>query len=256
MTYFTRGNVIFIICTIAVTIVGIGIIDCQAHPQTSYDALANCENFSKSSDFFYFSYYEPDIPLESYMIRHNQIELNIPKNAFEDSMKQKTIRMGSIGYDTPIHLVDPDNPYVQQIARQLKELSEGWTDSDRATLVLNFVQTAITYQSDPVLFGMDEFWTTPTETLYLHRGDCEDQAILLCSLYGALGYDWLMLTYPGHISVGLDLDGTFYYCEPTHETVHDMVKDGLENSNGIPVIHAQKYNCIVEKWFWLLSSYR
>lgn len=256
MTYFTKGNVIFLICTIAATLIVIGAIGCFVQPKTSYDALANCENSAKSDDFFYFSYYEPNIPLESYMIRHSQIELNIPKNVFEDSMKQKTARVGGTWYDTPIHLIDPDNPYVQQIASQLKELSEGWTDIDRATLILNFVQTAISYQSDPVLFGMDEFWTTPTETLYLHSGDCEDQAILLCSLYAALGYNWLMLTYPGHISVGLDLNGTLYYCEPTYETIHDMVKDGLENSNGIPVIHTDKNVSIVGNWYLLLASYR
>lgn len=256
MTYFTKGNMVFLICTIAATLVLIGAIGCYAHPQTTYDALENCENFSKSSDFYYFSYYEPDIPLESYMIHNSMIEMNIPKNAFEDSMIQKTVRIGGTWYDSPILLVDPDNPYVQHIARQLKELSEGWTDIDRATLVLNFVQTAISYQSDSVLFGMDEFWATPTETLYLHRGDCEDQAVLLCSLYGALGYDWLMLTYPGHVSAGIVLDGIPYYCEPTHEIPYYMVKDGLENDRGTPVIHTAKDMNIVENWYLFLATYR
>ncbi len=256
MTNFTKGDMVFLICTIAAVLVVIGAVGCYTLPQTTYDALANCENSAKSSDFYYFSYYEPENPLNPYMIHNNIIEMNIPEDVFIDSMKQKTVRVGGTWYDTPIHLVDPDNPYVQHIARQLKELSEGWTDSERATLILNFVQTAISYQSDSVLFGMDEFWATPTETLYLHRGDCEDQAILLCSLYGALGYDWLMLTYPGHISVGLNLYGTLYYCEPTYDTVNEMVKDGLENLHGIPTIHTQRYDCIVENWFVLLSSYR
>lgn len=256
MTNFTKGDMVFLICTIAATLIVIGAVGCYAYPQTTYDALANCENSAKSNDFYYFSYYEPKNPLTPYMVHNNMIEMNIPEDVFIDSMTQKTVRIGRTWYDTPIHLVDPDNPYVQQIARQLKELSDGWTDSERATLILNFVQTAIYYQSDSVLFGMDEFWATPTETLYLHRGDCEDQAVLLCSLYGALGYDWLMLTYPGHISAGIVLDGIPYYCEPTYDTPHRMVKNGLETDKGTPVIHTTKDVSIVGNWYQLLATYR
>ena len=37
--------------------------------------------------------------------------------------------------------------------------------------------------------GMMDYWQLPTETLTLGTGDCEDFAILLCSLYRANGYN-------------------------------------------------------------------
>jgi len=48
----------------------------------------------------------------------------------------------------------------------------------------NWVGREITYAHDS-----GEYWKLPRETIADGRGDCEDQAILLCSLLRAAGYD-------------------------------------------------------------------
>ena len=52
-----------------------------------------------------------------------------------------------------------------------------------ATNTLFFVQKVITYTHET-----DEYWQTPTETLMLRKGDCEDSAILYVALLYALQF--------------------------------------------------------------------
>ena len=223
----------------------------MAHPRTSYDALESAENFTKPTDEYHFYYIDP----EYFTIWSDTIDISISDEDFRQSMTQKTIRMGGDAIPGPIHLVEPKNPYVLQIARYLEDISEGWTDFDRAVLILNFVQTAIYYKSDILVYGMEDFWTTPTETLYMHCGDCEDQAALLCSLYGAFGYDWLMLSYPGHTTVGLNLDGSFYYCEPTYNSPITLQKYHPDYPDN-PTIIDKNYKSIVIDYLMTMASYR
>lgn len=58
-------------------------------------------------------------------------------------------------------------------------------------------------------YGMDEYWACPLETLCIQYGDCEDTAVLLCSLYAAAGYETAAGGISGHVFAGvaLDVDG-------------------------------------------------
>ena len=67
-----------------------------------------------------------------------------------------------------------------------------------------FVGSAIKYAEDGELFGRYEFWATPAQTLFLHKGDCEDTAVLLCSVLLAIGYDTILIDFPAHIAVGVE----------------------------------------------------
>ena len=52
----------------------------------------------------------------------------------------------------------------------------------------NWVGDNIQYRYDDEIYGIREYWQFGKETLDLRTGDCEDFAILLCSLYRAAGY--------------------------------------------------------------------
>jgi transglutaminase-like putative cysteine protease len=52
----------------------------------------------------------------------------------------------------------------------------------------NWVGNNIQYRYDDEIYGIREYWQFGKETLDLRTGDCEDFAILLCSLYRAAGY--------------------------------------------------------------------
>ncbi len=94
--------------------------------------------------------------------------------------------------------------------------------SDRqayADFMASFPQVAITYPpsiylpgedgkegEDYGIYGMDEYWACPLETLCIQYGDCEDTALLLCSLYAAAGYDTAVGGISGHVFAGVALD--------------------------------------------------
>jgi len=78
--------------------------------------------------------------------------------------------------------ITPNNPQI----RELEKSIAGWP---RWFVLCNWVATNIKYKSDMATHGVSEYWQLPLETLQLRTGDCEDFAILLCSLYRATGYD-------------------------------------------------------------------
>lgn len=152
------------------------------------------------------------------------LEMDIPVEAFKESMDRNLVRGGTLAVPSPLLLVDPGDPYVGKVASHILDIVGDSSDRDRATAALNFVQSSIRYVSDEANYGCEEFWATPVETLYLYSGDCEDQAVLLCSIFGAMGLDWAILDYPTHIAVGVrvgDSDG-YLFCEATSSVPREL----------------------------------
>lgn len=78
--------------------------------------------------------------------------------------------------------ITPNNPQIKELEKSII----GWP---RWFFLCNWVALNIKYQYDVNVHGVSEYWQLPSETLQLRTGDCEDFAILLCSLYRATGYD-------------------------------------------------------------------
>ena len=68
-------------------------------------------------------------------------------------------------------LIQVDDPEVREIARVLVQ-SDNFIEAAH-----EFVNSFTSYQSE-----MGDFWATPGEMLTIRAGDCDDSAILLCSL--------------------------------------------------------------------------
>jgi len=107
--------------------------------------------------------------------------------AYEDHHILVSVREPGEWYDI-LDFVQPDNPDVLAVLSHC--------GPDRWSLY-DFVCRNINYRRD-----IGEFWQIPSETLANEWGDCEDSAILLCSLlqnayvalgnYGGQGHAWVL----------------------------------------------------------------
>ncbi len=70
--------------------------------------------------------------------------------------------------------------------------------------IRDWVADNIEYKADEEQWGVDEYWQTPEDTLSLRTGDCEDFAILLCTLLRVYSIS------EEHIYVALGLDNEGY----------------------------------------------
>lgn len=100
--------------------------------------------------------------------------------------------------------------------------SEHQSQWQKVTLVNDFFNQAISYQTDSQLWGKEDYWATPIETLAQGAGDCEDFAIAKYFSLLALGVaeDKIRLTYVRQLHIN----------EP------HMVISYLEASNDVPFI--------------------
>lgn len=123
------------------------------------------------------------------------------------------------------HFVSTSGSALGQVVSHLKSTisSKSLGESDALNYVLRFAQ-CIPYSYDSDSKGEDEYARFPVETLYDYTGDCEDTAILLTSLYTALGYSAILIDMEGHMAAGVAsskvsgdyclFEGVrYYYCE-------------------------------------------
>ena len=105
---------------------------------------------------------------------------------------------------------------------------QGKSEADAANIILNFVQTAFEYKTDPEVWGKERAFF-PEETLFYPYCDCEDRAILFCRLVTDLmGLNTALVYYPGHLATAVqfntDIPGDYFIidgkrfliCDPTY----------------------------------------
>jgi predicted transglutaminase-like cysteine proteinase len=103
----------------------------------------------------------------------------------------------------------------------------------------NWVGDNIQYQYDEDVYGVREYWQFGKETISLKTGDCEDFAILLCSLFRAAGYSaddvYVVIGknaegYHAWVKINLDTIG-WYNLEPQENGWATFVGDFLTLSD-------------------------
>ncbi len=97
-----------------------------------------------------------------------------------------------------------------------------------ASFILTFVQKVISYYpedlseydvpgdlmgSDERIYGQEEYWAFPTETLMQGAGDCEDTSFLCAALFKAADFDTALGILPGHIVAGIYFENTSSYLD-------------------------------------------
>jgi predicted transglutaminase-like cysteine proteinase len=103
----------------------------------------------------------------------------------------------------------------------------------------NWVGNNIQYKHDEDVYGVREYWQFGKETVSLKTGDCEDFAILLCSLLRAAGYSpndvYVVIGkndqgYHAWVKINLDTIG-WYNLEPQENGWATVVGDFLTLSD-------------------------
>lgn len=117
-----------------------------------------------------------------------------------------------------------DDIVLKQLAEDLLDKCRNKSDSYKYGFILAFVQQNIKYVSDEKQYGESETWCLPIQTLKTRMGDCEDTAILYCSLISLMGLETVLITVPGHAVSGTKkgigakfeyLSDTYYFAETT-----------------------------------------
>ena len=103
----------------------------------------------------------------------------------------------------------------------------------------NWVGSNIQYQNDDAVYGVRDYWQFGKETVNLRTGDCEDFAILLCSLFRAAGYSpsdvYVVIGknaagYHAWVKINLDTLG-WYNLEPQENGWATLVGDFITLSD-------------------------
>lgn len=187
--------------------------------------------------------------------------------------------------------ISPEDPAVEN---KVEEITGGWNDPTDWTeywtevkMMYDWVVDHIEYRFDglyPILpedptepvTQFDEMWQFPNQTLNLRKGDCDDMAILLCSMiycYGNMEYFVECIVIPQHMAVYipvaedkiciLDPAGNYYtntefpYYEITSKDISEEVHNWLNYwSDGIENPEVQWiFSASIWKEFWDTNSF-
>lgn len=128
-----------------------------------------------------------------------------------------------------------ENDVIDQLENQLSSLYTDKTslapstdEYKYASYLLAFVQEEFDYPSamsdgekwgpDDLIYGKEEYWAFPTETIMQGAGDCEDTSFLCATLFRAAGYDAAVAILPGHAMAGISLPTSNpYWSTPTNK---------------------------------------
>ncbi|MGN0138165.1 MAG: hypothetical protein ACI381_06130 [Candidatus Methanomethylophilaceae archaeon] len=129
----------------------------------------------------------------------------IDSDDFYALIQSDLIRNATNTHSVPDQMLD--DPVVSKIVSHITETHPDVVGRDLADTVLHFVQDAIDYRSDLSLYGCNEWWAMPTETVYSGSGDCEDTSALFVAIASMMGLDVGFLAMPGasHMAAGVIL---------------------------------------------------
>lgn len=97
-----------------------------------------------------------------------------------------------------------DNNISSSLYPKLKELLKDKSEIEATNMLLNTIQTGLTYEYDDKVWGSDRAFFSE-ESLYYPYCDCEDRAILLTRLVrDVLGLNCLLVYYPGHLAAAIE----------------------------------------------------
>ncbi len=110
-------------------------------------------------------------------------------------------------YDQTINVaswVTPNDPSIKKIAEDLRELYLKNSNYFFINSVFEIIRS-IKYTSDSTINKDGEYWKFPVETLVEGKGDCEDTSFLASAIFGAIGWNTIVIRFPGHIGMAIEI---------------------------------------------------
>lgn len=237
--------IILIMCIIV--IVEFGMILVYTIPHTPKDAHEHT-NAYYIEDEHEFTYYYPN----GDWWMQTTFTLNIPRSDYDIEVNNKSLRYENL-ITNVWNIVDPDNPYVKEIADRITQSTNGCTELQKIETVSTFINCSIAYETDMDIYNVHEYWATPVETLFLKMGDCEDRSILACSILIAMGIECAILDYSDHIAPAVKFDGnTEWY---SADFSYTAPQPSIIRNGEYPAIH-NNTNSILYELDKIIGTYR
>ena len=132
----------------------------------------------------------------------------------------------------------------EQLYPVLKNKIEGKSLPDAANILINFVQTAFTYQLDEEQFGYERP-LFGDETLFYPGSNCKDRSILFSIFVKELlGLDVVLLHYPGHLATAVhfneNVEGDYLMLNNQKYIICDPTYIGATIGQEMPVVKNTK----------------
>ena len=161
-------------------------------------------------------------------------------NLKEPELQGKLNLYEKIATRDPRVFITLDDPVVKAKVEEVTRLSR--TTEEKQQAIFEYVRKEITYVTEgnpkkwkypqPFLHFKPEFWQLPRETIEWGSGDCEDQAILLCTMMRIAGVPasdvrvvlGLLHGSGGHAWVEFKMGDTWYALESTSVYFNYMEK--------------------------------
>ncbi|MEX6501199.1 transglutaminase-like cysteine peptidase [Pseudomonas zhanjiangensis] len=141
----------------------------------------------------------------------------------------------AIGCEIGLGAVRPEAPALDRAIekarlgswRSLIEQSGSLDELSKLQAANDFINRSVSYASDREVWGQDEYWATPLETLSRGRGDCEDFAIGKYFTLVQMGVpsDKLRLTFVKALSLNQAHMVLAYYPSPADQP---LILDNLD----------------------------
>lgn len=126
----------------------------------------------------------------------------------------------------PIELINPSSEVVCDIRDKIFPNKKSNYTIEDIDSVMDYVNSHIKYSEDWFNWNASDYFATPEETIEKGLGDCEDVAILTCSILRSMGLDaWVVIGY-GHAWVRIfDGDEPFDYFSIGNRPEYYMFND-------------------------------
>lgn len=148
--------------------------------------------------------------------------------------------------NTPI-----SNEVKEKVYPALKKAIEGADQKRAANVLLNWVQTGFSYQTDAQQWGGERSFFAE-ESLYYPACDCEDRSILMSHLVRDLmGLDVVLVYYPGHLATAVnfteDVKGDYLMLGNRKFVIADGTYIGAPVGKTMPGMNNEKAKVILLK---------
>ena len=94
--------------------------------------------------------------------------------------------------------------------------------------------------------GGTEYPQYPIETITNWKGDCEDKSILCASMLYSQGYEVCLYRFDSHMAVGILLNNSYVYVDPTIDTPNGEIPTKYKNQNMIQ--YTENSPILTHKW--------